>query len=215
MSGAKRVTVYELGEAVAGRLALAPDRVAALSPRTREMISDAQAFRRAVEAGPADSLEPAERRQHDVVVTAETGRAGVQVRRVETQTTLDRLKHCGAIDEFAWQAGDRLFRDWVASGGQGRAADMSLLRVDGGRGEGLNDAQLQARDRVTKALRAVDEELSPVLVAVVLCGDSTRDWATRMGHHERAGILAMELGLRRLARHYKGLIEPPPDRRRR
>jgi hypothetical protein len=114
------------------------------------------------------------------------------------------------IDDAAFEAGERLRRDYTVAGLMPRvtmnwdALGGPAERRSGGAGSGLlvTEAAMAARDRVNRALAAVGPDFADVLVDVCChlrgLGDVERDrrWPTR------SGKVVLRLALSALARHY-------------
>jgi hypothetical protein len=155
--------------------------------------------------------------QHCDVVEAETDLKGerVRVRKNDAESPLDWLKRRkdrqgeALVDEASHQAGERLRRDLTLAG----FVPSVTARWDGhvaNRGQSsagrdpahATDAALAARQRVTKALKAVGSDFADLLID--LCGflkgleaiEQERGWPSR------SAKVVVKLALARLADHY-------------
>jgi hypothetical protein len=113
------------------------------------------------------------------------------------------------LDATAFAAGERLRRDLTLARMLPRVTvDWSspTAGIRGGGGAGTaTDAALAARQRATRALDAVGEDIADLLVDV--CGflKSLEDIETARGWPARSGKIVLRLALGRLAQHY-GLV---------
>ncbi len=114
------------------------------------------------------------------------------------------------LDAAQVRAGERLRADYTRAGLVARvtadwsAAGGGRTRRSGARGglADLNDAALDARDRVRRALAAVGPELSGVLVDVCCELQGLEGVERKHGWPARSGKLVLRLALSGLARHY-------------
>ena len=150
----------------------------------------------------------AERYRHgDVIELEETMQAGIVRARNLTQTALDRYSLRREINERQYDAGNRLYHQWRASGSQVSVTGRYGLRL--GHSPELSELQMDMRRRVDRALRAVGRQLAGVLVHVCLTDQPARDWAVGVGGPPQAGILVLRLALDALADVYeKGRAAP-------
>jgi hypothetical protein len=117
------------------------------------------------------------------------------------------------IDEAQFAAGERLRADHAFGQivpGLARPSweGIATGRIDGGRGAGrggvadLSDQTVAARERVERALRAVGQELTPVLLAVCCELKGLEQVEKERGWPARSAKIILSLALTRLARHY-------------
>ena len=152
-------------------------------------------------AGPRGDHGSEERYRHGDVIRIEPGEAaGVEVRRVLTQSALDRYFAREQISQRQFDAGQKLYRLWRASGGGQRVTASYGPRVQGARE--LTDAQAALRNDVNGVLRRMGP-LAAILVHVCLCDEAARDWAHARGDAPQAGIVVLRLALDALADHWR------------
>ncbi|MEO0620045.1 MAG: DUF6456 domain-containing protein [Pseudomonadota bacterium] len=122
----------------------------------------------------------------------------------------DRRTGQALISASQFTAGERLRQDFLRGQMQARVtADWSSAlsghaprRTDGeGRLE-LSDAALSAKQRFYRALDAVGEELSDVLIWVCCDGRGLREVEMSAGWPQRSGKVMLQTALQALARHY-------------
>ncbi|WP_321341832.1 DUF6456 domain-containing protein [Breoghania sp.] len=114
------------------------------------------------------------------------------------------------LDTAQIAAGERLRKDYTRAGLMARvtadwsAAGGGRAKRSGARGglTDLNDAALDARERVRRALASVGPELSGVLVDVCCELQGLEAVERRHGWPARSGKLVLQLALSGLARHY-------------
>lgn len=153
-------------------------------------------------SGAGTDIGPKERYQHgDVIDLEETIQAGLRRARNRTQTVLDRYLLRREISERQYDAGNKLYRQWRASGSQVSVTGRYGPRL--GHSPERSEFQIDMRRRVDAALRDVGKQLSAVLVHVCLCDLPARDWAIRSGGAPQAGIVVLRLALDALADHYE------------
>lgn len=149
----------------------------------------------------ADTGTPERWRKGDIIEMHETTQAGVKVARVITVSMIDRYLHKKHITTKQSDAAKRILTDWVTAGRQ-----MSVVsgygQTGGGSGE-MTERAAEAHSRYVAALRAAGQELSPVLVHVVLLDGSASDWANATRREPKAGIEILRLALNALARYYR------------
>lgn len=155
---------------------------------------------------PADSVSsdtgPIERHQHgDSIELEETMQAGLRRARNRSQTILDRYLLRRQITERQYDAGNKIYRQWRASGSQVSVTGRYAPRL--GHSTEKSEYQIDMRRRVDLAMRDVGSQLSAVLVHVCLCDLPARDWAIGAGGAPQAGIVVLRLALDALADHYE------------
>lgn len=187
--------------------------IAATKRLARERARDAKRVREAERfaqmAPAAQTLATARLQGHVVDVYRDRDdleRDGAQ--RIATQRVLDRYKSRKELDrsskennELLWQAGDRLYRDWLLSGAPPRMVASYAEAIPGGKGE-MTDAQVQARQRYRRACMALPMTLMPVLVHVVCLDQPAGEWAKIRGFHEKSGMALLASALEELAVFY-------------
>ena len=145
---------------------------------------------------------PSERHQHgDAIELEETIQAGLRRARNRSQTILDRYLLRRQISERQYDAGNKIYRQWRASGSQASVTGRYGPRL--GHSPEKSEHQIDMRHRVDMALRDVGSQLSAVLVHVCLCDLPARDWAIAIGGAPQAGIVVLRLALDALADHYE------------
>lgn len=145
---------------------------------------------------------PSERYQHgDAIEIEETIQAGLRRARNRSQTILDRYLLRRQISDRQYDAGNKIYRQWRASGSQASVTARYGPRL--GHSPEKSDHQIDMRHRVDMALRDVGSQLSAVLIHVCLCDLPARDWAIAIGGAPQAGIVVLRLALDALADHYE------------
>lgn len=109
------------------------------------------------------------------------------------------------INQRQKDAGDRLYNDYEkGSFVRYGVASYARERIDGGRsGDGLNEVQESARERFSKALRALGDDLS-IWIAFKVCCDDTYMKNLDIPYYETSNQAMARLRevLDRLADHY-------------
>jgi len=145
---------------------------------------------------------PKERHHHgDAIELEETIQAGIRRARNRSQTVLDRYLLRRQITERQYDAGNKIYRQWRASGSQVSVTGRYRPRL--GHSPENNEHQIDRRCRVDRAMRDVGSQLSAVVVHVCLCDLPARDWAISAGGAPQAGIVVLRLALDALADHYE------------
>jgi hypothetical protein len=121
--------------------------------------------------------------------------------RNRTQTILDRYLLRQQITERQYDAGNKIYRQWRASGSQVSVTGRYGPRL--GHSPEKSEYQIDMRRRVDLAMRDVGAQLSAVVVHVCLCDLPARDWAISTGGAPQAGIVVLRLALDALADHYE------------
>ena len=123
------------------------------------------------------------------------------------------------ISEAEFKAGERLGEDfWFAHMTPRTTSEWSLTAGCGGRRgapgseSDMNDHVLRAKERVTRALKAVGPELAGVLIDVCCHMKGIEEAERKAGWPQRSGKVVLNIALTRLARHY-GLIRDPDEAR--
>lgn len=154
---------------------------------------------------PGKDVGPAERWRHgdrfrEITPPGDhaAARAGVRVRRVETQRTLDRYLRRRQITDRQWDAGDRLYRQWRAAGREARLTGPYEPPVDHSRAP----ERVPSGTAYRRALDKVGPRFNGVLLAVCLCDESAGTWAQRRGRSRDAGMMALQDALDALADAY-------------
>jgi hypothetical protein len=146
-------------------------------------------------------MGPKERYNHGDTIRTEPGdEAGLFLRRVVTQTALDRYLQRGQISQRQFDAGMKLYRLWRASGSARSVISNYGPRVDSAKE--ISEDQAILRHKVTKTLRAMGR-LSEILIHVCLCDLPARDWASSRRDAPQAGVGVRRLALDTMADHFK------------
>ncbi|HET8728565.1 MAG TPA: DUF6456 domain-containing protein [Alphaproteobacteria bacterium] len=149
--------------------------------------------------GPDCDIGPAERYRYGDLIVAEPGEeAGATVRRVMTQTMLDRYLVRGQIARRQHDAGYRLYRLWRASGAEPTITGGYGLRAPGSRDRDDDDRAIR-RVQLQETLRAIGKQLCPVVIHVCLTDGSAADWARQKNLPKPDGIARLRAGLDALA----------------
>lgn len=114
------------------------------------------------------------------------------------------------ISEHQYEAGERLRADyWFAHLSPRVTANWSALapsdrsrRAAPSNAASLRDDVIAAKERVTRALKAVGPELAGVLIDVCCELKGLEDAEKNQGWPQRAGKVVLQIALTRLARHY-------------
>jgi hypothetical protein len=119
------------------------------------------------------------RKKHGNVEMVEGERGGVSFK--VAQIPLDVYMARRVISYPEYYAGNRLFKDWTASGqSQGVTANLNPVR---GSGKGMSNSQMEARDRWIKAVMAINGTVARKMVVDVCCyGYSLKD--ASYGHYK-------------------------------
>ena len=119
------------------------------------------------------------------------------------------------ISEVEYRAGDRIRKDfWQArmtpsvTTNYSRALSGANSSFAGNRALDLQQAALDARERVRKALEAVGSDYSNLLIDICCLDKKLTDVEFQSGWPKRSGKVILQLALRQLARHYKMNREP-------
>lgn len=143
---------------------------------------------------------------HVVREPGQTRAANEVYRGARAQSALDRYHARHEIEDVQFLAGDQFRGDWYTAGMAGAVTSRYAEPSDPGAGDAA-DGILDARRRVTQALRAVGLSLSPILTHVVLDGRPASEWPALAGKgKQRAGyegLAALRLALDALAVHYR------------
>lgn len=144
---------------------------------------------------------------------ASTGHETVVGGRVESQIPFDRYKARQELDPanswrngVLWEGGERLRKDFHASGLTARTCSSFEPRIKGG-----GDMQWEADTRVAalvrykRAMNGISQTLRPVLFYVCIAGETAKDWAVRNAKAPQSGIEILRLALAELA-HYYGFV---------
>ena len=114
------------------------------------------------------------------------------------------------ISEIEYRAGDRIRRDfWQArmtpsiTTNYCSASGGTNSSFGGDRALNLQQAALDARERVRMALDAVGSDYSNLLIDICCLDKKLTDVELHSGWPKRSGKLILQFALRQLARHYK------------
>lgn len=137
-----------------------------------------------------------------VAVCGGTGRS-VTVNLAESP--LGWLRARGLVDARQFEAGERLRGDYEVASLRPSVTMRWTVRVDGGRGDGLDPtmAQVAAKARFHAAVDAAGPGLSDILWRVVCAGEALPVAEKALGWPARAGRLVLTLALDRVAGHYR------------
>jgi len=152
------------------------------------------------ELGNAEPDLEQRRARGETVDYEETIEAGVRRARVRSQTMLDRYLQRGQVTHRQFDAGERLYRLWRATGQAPKVTASYGLRVSGA--PEVSDKQAAIRADVTKALRAMGDRLASILVHVCLCDEAAGDWGERHRGRPGDGIAVLRLALDSLADYW-------------
>lgn len=166
-------------------------------------------------------LAPSVRRARGEIVseafveTDTRGRVTGRGNRDRAVSTPERLFRRGEISEFQYTAA-RMLIDAAEAAGRGVRSSLNIEPGGGGDREAATlhhgARYTHAAARVRDALAAAGSTLAPVLIAVVIEGQSATAWAASTGRNPRDGIAAVRLALDALVEHFR-LADR--DRRRR
>lgn len=148
------------------------------------------------------ALSPDERRaKGDAVSIVDTRRAGIKRARVETQTMVDRYRRRGSISQRQYIASQKLYALWWASG-SAPVVVSSYGMASQSSGERMSDRQVQARMRMSEALKAAETVLASILVHVCIYDYAASDWSGCVGNR-RQGLKILREGLDKLANYWR------------
>jgi hypothetical protein len=146
-------------------------------------------------------LGPAERLGHDKVQLEETMQAGVVRARVTTQTAIDRYRQREQINAMQFDAAEKFRTAWYI-GCRGASVTANYDVRFPATASSTEDHTASARLLVNNALKAVGNQLSPVIIHTCGLDLSADSWASRHGHSGRSGLTVLKLGLDALAEHF-------------
>lgn len=140
----------------------------------------------------------------------------VATARVLSIAPFDRYRRDGVLTEMQHRAGCRLRADWRA--GSGSASLVSLYGERGSTATGeISDAQAERHHAYAMAMQDMGQELSPVVVHVVLLEGTASGWAEQRGRRgtgaKAEGMVTLRIALDRLARYYGLTGRGAPDTR--
>jgi hypothetical protein len=150
------------------------------------------------------NLERTKRDQAAVATGAALAADPKPRRNARHKPVLEVLRQRGSITPSQFQAGDRLYRDWRASGSQlGRL--VAHYGPPSPRGSGQRDTQhaLDARARFEAALREVGHGLAPILMHCCVTDESPATWAGLNGKALTDGPPVLRVALDVLAEFYR------------
>ena len=142
----------------------------------------------------------ARRAKGDVVELEETIEAGVRRARVRNQTIMDRYLLREQVSRRQYDAGQRLYAVWRASGRASLTISNYGLRIIGS--AEMTDHQAVLRSDLAEALRAVGPRLSSILTHVCLCDEPAGNWGERHRGKASDGIAVLRLALDSLADYW-------------
>lgn len=156
-------------------------------------------------------LAPSVRRARGEVVseafveTDTRGRVTGRGTRERVLITPERWLKRGEISELQFVAA-RMLLDAVEATGRGVRSSLNFEPSDGDPEAAAlhrGGRYAQAAARVRGALAAAGSTLAPVLIAVIIDGQSATAWAAAAGRPPRDGIAAVRLALDALVEHFK------------
>jgi Domain of unknown function (DUF6456) len=101
--------------------------------------------------------------------------APVKLERARHITQLELLLSRGNITDRQYEAGDRLYRDWRASGSEPRLVPQYTREIGLG-GDGFAEYQVDARYRFQLALAALNPRQRAVAIHVCLLDEKLASW---------------------------------------
>jgi len=152
------------------------------------------------DAGVAVTQLENRRSRGEVVEYEETIEAGARRARVRSQTMLDRYLQRSQVTWRQFDAGERLYGLWRATGQAPKVTASYAQRVSGT--PDMSDRQAAVRADVTKVLNAMGERLASILVHVCFCDEAAGDWGERHRGRPGDGIAVLRLALDSLADYW-------------
>lgn len=140
----------------------------------------------------------AERHAKDQIEMVETSKAGERRAYVTTQTSLDRCRARGVVDDRQWQTGNMLRALFFDAGLEPRLIAKYEQTVPGN--GGVSNKQAHAWSKYKEALRCLTERESSLVRAVSIWDVSLRDWAHGKMAHTKAPAL-LRGALDKMAHH--------------
>jgi hypothetical protein len=126
--------------------------------------------------------------QFEQVVIEEQGETVSAVRMLDGYV-LDALLSRGQIDGAQYEAGDRLYKEYVESGRAGaRAINMAKDIVDNPEGDLAADRRIDAGRSYVAAIKALSVKEGMVMQCCVLHGESLEDYGRRIYGHKHAKL---------------------------
>ncbi|MGE0847125.1 MAG: DUF6456 domain-containing protein [Flavobacteriaceae bacterium] len=162
-------------------------------------------FARATPCGPGREvvLRPAPAEGAD---PGDTDRVAVNARESPLEWLRARKGRDGKplLSAAQYEAGNRLRLDFTRAGMSPRmGVDWGGVRVDAsGRGEGLDEARLDARQRLRDALDAAGDEFAGLLLDVCCFLKGLEEVERGRGWPRKSARIVLRMALDRLARHY-------------
>jgi hypothetical protein len=139
-----------------------------------------------------------------ITAAVETADEPPKRRNARFQRVLERLGNRSTITLHQFQAGDRLYRDYVASSSQiGRLTaryEPPTTRAPDARD---TPGSIAARERFEAALHTAGRGLAPILVHVCTTDESPTSWAGLNGKAETDGLPALRVALDVLVEFYR------------
>ena len=203
--------------------------LAAVRRRNQSLRAAGRNPRARIDQGDADPAPTPEQRARDSYAEVETLTHDVHgnpvravAKRNLTASPLDRYLKRGRIERGAWEAGERLRRQWRASGlERNMTTNYEGVRIDGGDPAWqmpASERQAHARQAVRAALRNVGKLAAGVLVDLIVHELTARDIGHRAGRRgkyaEVAGMERIQMALAALAHCYGISIGEGPTKDR-
>jgi hypothetical protein len=125
-------------------------------------------------------------------------------RNARFQRVLERLRNRSSITLHQFQAGDRLYRDYMTSGSPLGCLTMRW-EPPTPRGSGSRDTpgSIAARERFDAALREAGRGLAPILMHVCVTDEPPTSWAGLNGKAETDGLPVLRVALDTLIAFYR------------
>lgn len=154
----------------------------------------------------AVSATPERLTKGDTIREEETSQAGKRRTRVETQRVLDRYYvQYSHISKAQYDAGNRLYREWVTAGGNlaaaiGQYEVGAMTQNTQPRGA---PASVVAGESLGHVCRFVGPDHWTILMTVVFADHTATEWARAREYPEGSGMVTLKFALNRVAEFYR------------